>query len=230
MKKILAPGLIMLCIAGCAVTPQQPVSLNPTVLEQGDVKVGIAMTAVPKISMLYPGAGCVFCLLTAMAANSDLSSHAETLSSEDVLEFDDLIKKQLDNSGVSAKLITQDLDLKKFKSVRSQSANTAKRDFSPLGDEQDITHLIVIDIEHLGFVRQYSAYIPKGDPQASIRGSAYMVNLEDNSYAWYFPFKFYQSAQGEWKEPPTFPGLSNAYYGIVETVKDDLLDIFAASE
>ena len=61
-------------------------------------------------------------------------------------------------------------------------------------------------------------------------GSAYMVKLEDNSYTWYLPIKLYQSASGEWKEPPAFPGLSNAYYGVVETVKDDLLDIFALSE
>lgn len=230
MKKTLTLVLILLCITGCAVTPQQPVSLNPTVLEQGDIKVGVAMTAVPEISMLYPGAGCLLCLLAAAAANSDLSGHAKTLSAEDVLEFDDLIREQLTKSGISAKLITEDLELKKYKSVRSQSENTAKRDFSPLGDEQDITHLIVINIEHLGFVRQYSSYIPKGDPQATISGAAYMVNLEDNSYTWYLPIKLYQSAQGEWKEPPTFPGLSNAYYSVVETVKDDLLDIFASSQ
>ena len=230
MKKILTLGLIVLCVTGCAVTPQQAISLKPTILEQSEIKVGIATTTVPEISMLYPGASCLFCYFAAAATNSDLSGHAKTLSAEDVLDYDDLVKEQLTNSGVSTELITQDLELKKFKSVRSQSQNTAKRDFSPLGDEHDITHLIVINIEHLGFVRQYSSYIPKSDPQASMSGSAYMVKLEDNSYTWYLPIKLYQSASGEWKEPPAFPGLSNAFYSVVETIKDDLLDIFASSE
>ena len=149
MKKILVLGLITLCVTGCAVTPQQAISLNPAILEQSEMKVGIATTTVPEISMIYPGASCLLCLFTAIAANSDLSDYAKTLSAEDVLEFDDLVKGQLTKSGVSAKLITPDLDMKKFKSVRLQSPNTAKRDFSPLGDEHDITHLVVINIEHL---------------------------------------------------------------------------------
>ena len=230
MRKILTLGFIVLCVTGCAVTPQQAISLKPTVLEQGEMKVGIATTAVPEVSMIYPGAGCLLCLLTASSANSNLSSHAETLSAEDVLEIDDLVKEQLTKSGVPAKLIVQDLDLKNFKSVKSQSPDAANRDFSPLGDEHDITHLIVINIEHLGFVRQYSSYIPTSDPRASISGSAYMVNLEDSMYTWYLPIELFQSARGEWKEPPTYPGLSNAYYSVVETLKDDLLDIFALYE
>lgn len=230
MKKILTLGLILLCITGCAVAPQQPVSLSPAILEQGDTKVGIATTTMPEVSMIYPGASCLLCFLAAAAANADLSGHAKTLTAEDVSGYDDLIKERLTQSGVSAKFITQDLELKKFKSIRSQSPNTAKRDFSPFGDEHDITHLIVINIEHLGFVRQYSSYIPTSDPQASMKGAAYMVNLADNTYSWYLPIELYQSARGEWKEPPSFPGMTNAYYSVVETIKDDLLDIFASSQ
>ena len=63
-----------------------------------------------------------------------------------------------------------------------------------------------------------------------MKGYACMVNMEDNTYTWYLPIERYQSARGEWKEPPTFPELSNAYYGVVETIKADLLDIFASSE
>lgn len=230
MKKILTLALIVFCITGCAVTPQQPVSLNQTILEQGGIKVGIATTTVPEVTMIFPGADCVACFFAAAVANAKLSGHAKTLTPEDVSGYGDLIKERLTQSGVSAKFISQDLELKKFKSIRSQSSNTAKRDFSPLGDEHDITHLIIINIEHLGFVRHYAKYIPVSDPQASMKGAAYMVDLADNTYSWYLPIELYQSTRGEWKEPPSFPGLTNAYYGVVETIKDDLLDVFASSE
>ena len=230
MKKILTLGLIVFCITGCAVAPQPPVSLSPAILEQSGTRVGIATTAIPEVSMIYPGADCLACFFAAAVANAKLSGHAKTLNAEDVSGFDDLIKERLTQSGVSAKFISQDLELKKFKSIRSQSSNTAKRDFSPLGDEHDITHLVVINIEHLGFVRHYATYIPTSDPQASMKGAAYMVNLADNTYSWYLPIELYHSARGEWKEPPSFPGLTNAYYSVVETIKDDLLDVFASSD
>ena len=79
MKKILTLGLIVLCVSGCAVTPQQAISLKPATLEQSEIKVGIATTTVPEISMLYPGASCLLCYLAAAATNSDLSGHAKTL-------------------------------------------------------------------------------------------------------------------------------------------------------
>ena len=230
MNKLLVVAIIVLQLAGCAATPQQPISLNPTLLDQTDLKVGIATTTIPEASMVYPGADCLLCLIAAVAANSKLSEHTKSLSVEDVHGYDDLILNQLVAGGASAKLITQDLNLKKFKSLRSNADNTAKRNFSSLSAEHDITHLVVIQINHFGFVRQYSAYIPTSDPQATISGSAYMVNLEDNTYSWYLPIALHQSANGEWKEPPTFPELTNAYYSVLATIKDDLLSIFKTHE
>lgn len=51
-----------------------------------------------------------------------------------------------------------------------------------------------------------------------------MVDVDTNAYHWYLPINLHLSAEGEWKEPPTFPGLTNAYYQVLEKLRDMVLE------
>jgi hypothetical protein len=54
-----------------------------------------------------------------------------------------------------------------------------------------------------------------------------MVNLSNNEYELYVPLLVQKSADGAWDEAPKFPGLTNAYYQVLELSKDAILSPFA---
>jgi hypothetical protein len=89
-----------------------------------------------------------------------------------------------------------------------------------------VDRLLVIDITTLGVMRPYSAYVPTGAPRGILEGRGYLVNLSNNSYEWYQRVQVYRAADGQWDEPPKFPGLTNAYYQVIELGKDDFLKPF----
>ena len=49
-----------------------------------------------------------------------------------------------------------------------------------------------------------------------------MSDLSTNTYTLYQKIDIYKNAEGEWKEPPSFPGITNAYYQALEQVKDEI--------
>ena len=81
----------------------------------------------------------------------------------------------------------------------------------------------MLDINQLGAVRTYSSYIPTSDPQAVLSGRAFLVDLKSNTYVWYSPINAQQAASGEWDEPPTFPGMTEAYYEVVDRGMNQVL-------
>jgi hypothetical protein len=85
---------------------------------------------------------------------------------------------------------------------------------------------LVISITSLGFLRTYSAYIPTSPPKGLLEGVGYMVNLKTNNYEWYERVTIIKSADGNWDEPPQFPGLTNAYFQTLELGKDSFLRTF----
>lgn len=60
---------------------------------------------------------------------------------------------------------------------------------------------------------------------AVLRGLMYIVNLNDNSYEFYEVINETKVAGEEWDEPPNYPGITNAYYTVVELGKNNILDI-----
>ena len=79
----------------------------------------------------------------------------------------------------------------------------------------------------IGISRDYSAYIPTSDPKGKIVGQGFMVNLSTNAYEWYQDLSTAKSSDGAWDEPPSYPGLTNAYFQAIELTKDDVLKAFA---
>jgi len=79
----------------------------------------------------------------------------------------------------------------------------------------------------VGVERSYSSYIPNGSPHAYLTGKGYLVNLSNNTYEWYRPVRIVRGAEGDkWDEPPKFPGLTNAYFQVLEMSKDEFVKPF----
>lgn len=210
-------------MSGCASTPQQPVYLSHDAIGSQSGSIGVAMTKLPKLDTHIPGANCLLCLAAASLANSTLTSHAQTLSYEDLPQQKVEVANLLRKKGANAVVIEDSLDVNALPDFGTKGANIALKDFSSLQQKYKIDKLLVIDITALGFIRTYSTYFPTSDPKALLRGAGYLVNLKNNTYDWYQPVDVIKSADQNWDEPPKFPGLTNAYYQALEIGKDDFL-------
>jgi hypothetical protein len=217
---------VVLFLSGCASAPQQSLSLSPNAINSQAGRIGVAMTALPKQDTRMPGADCLFCIAAASIANSSLISHTKTLTYEDLPTLKNKVAALLRKKGANVTVIEENLAVKDLKDFSTKEQNFARKDFSPLRQKYNIDKLLVIDIAALGFVRNYSAYIPTSDPQAQLIGTGYLVNLENNAYELYQPVTITKSADQNWDEPPKFPGLTNAYFQTLEIGKDTFLEPF----
>lgn len=221
--------IIGFTLVGCVATPQGPVELDTMSLLVPDQKIGIVMDTVPDPALALPGANCLLCIAAAATANAGLKKHIKTLDAADVKELPDGIANLLRGQGVDAIVLEENLVINELPKYKSEIPNSPKKDFSELASKHGISKLIVIDIHLLGAVRPYASYIPTGDALAIVSGSAYLVDLSTNVYEWFLPIYSTRGAEGEWKEPPDFPGLTNAYYQVVEQARDAIFEPLSGS-
>lgn len=222
---IAAATLVLL--TGCATPPQYPVALSSTVFVEKGVRVGVAMTKLPKVDTSFPGAGCLLCAAAASVANSSLTSHTQTLPADDLARLKADVAAALAKKGMVPVVIDGDLNVEDLPKSTSTVPNAARKDFSSIKSKYQLDKLMVVELKEIGITRTYSAYIPTSDPKGTVSGSSYIVNLKDNSYDWYLPLNAQKSAQGAWDEAPKFPGLSNAYFQAVEEARDAVLQPLA---
>ncbi len=231
MKNKSGFAIVLACIGlflgGCATKPQLPVALESEAISTKAGKIGVAMTALPKVDTQFPGAGCLLCLAAANIANSTLSTHTQTLTHEDLPKLKNQIADILRKKGAEVVLIEEALIVADLPSSKGEAPNLARQDFSSIQKKYNIDKLVVINVAAIGVWRNYAAYIPNGDPKGTLKGAGYMVNLKNNVYEWYLPVDINKSADGTWDEPPKFPGLTNAYFQALELAKDAFLKPFS---
>lgn len=219
-------GLVALFITGCATVPQQSVQFSHASIRPDGGKIGVAMTQVGAPGISFPGADCLLCIAAASLMNSSLSVHTKTLTPEDVPNLKNEVAELLRKNGANVTLIEEPLNVQALKGASNKGSNIADKDFGPLAQKYGVDKLLVIEVNAIGFVRTYSAYIPTSDPLAKFYGRGYLVNLKNNEYEWYQPLEITRSADLKWDEPPKFPGLTNAYYQALENGKDLILNTF----
>jgi len=225
-------GVLLAClvtlISGCASKPQQPISLTDDLIGGKSGRIGVATSKIPQASTGFPGAACLLCYAAASLAHTSLTSHTESLPTDEIVFLKKELVDVLKAKRVDAVEIATPVNIAELPDFGKSEPNVARKDFTGLRGKLGIERLLVIDVTMHGFVRNYSAYVPTGDPKAIFSGSGYIVNLNTNTYEWYEPIEISKGASGSWDEPPKFPGLTNAYYQGVEIAKDRLLRPFSA--
>lgn len=171
------------------------------------------------------GASCLLCYGVASAANSSLDKQLKTLPKEDIENLKHDIFNVLKNKKIKTINLENNIDIGKLKKFKSKEQNTSKKDHT-IYKSDSIDYLLVININMLGAYRSYSSYIPTMDPVAILSGTIYLIDLNSNKYIWYKPFDYRKASSLEWDEPPMFPGMTNAYYEVITTGKDDILSNF----
>jgi hypothetical protein len=228
MKKlyVVAAMIALFGLAGCASPPQQPIAMSGTVLQNHATRIGVAMSPLPKVDTWFPGANCLLCIAAASATNSSLTKHTQTLPADDVARIKTDVAEALRKKGYNPVIVREELKVSDLPKG-SEAPNKPKYDFSSLAAKYQIDKLVVIEVGALGVQRNYSSYFPTGAPQAALTGTSYLVNLSNNTYEWFVPLSQLKNASGNWDEPPNYPGLTNAYYQVVEGTRDAVLQPFA---
>ena len=223
LTSVVLVSIVVLGMAGCAATPQAEVPVSKAALSGEAGKIGVVMLPIPKVDTAFPGAACLLCLATASMANSSLTTYTHTLGTEDLPKLGDTVADLVRAKGASVSVLTAGVDLKKLPASTTKAVNTPKKNFNGLKASLGVDKLLVLELDFVGFERSYAAYIAQGEPQASLRGIGYMVDLASNTYDWYEPIAILQRSDGKWDEPPSFPGLPNAYFKVLELGKDTFL-------
>ncbi len=216
-----------LILGGCASAPQLPVDLAQNSLGATTGRVGIGMTALPKVDTHLPGADCLLCMAAASIANASLTAHAQTLPYDDLEKLKNDVAELIRKKGTEVTVIAESLNFDALPDAATKGPNIAEKDFSSLKKKYNIDKLLVINIARLGYLRTYASYVPTSEPKGVLTGTGYLVNLTNNTYEWYMPVNITKSADKNWDEPPKFPGLTNAYFQSVELGRDSYLKPFS---
>lgn len=227
MKKVslLFSAALAFVLAGCGSTPQPEISLDQTFYNNKTKVIGLYMDQLPETDTYLVGASCLLCYGVASAANSSLTNHAETLPSDELMMVPSAIKAKLEQQGFAVIIIEQPIKLNKLKKIKKAELNFTKRDYRPLKEQHGIDSLLVIDINAIGFHRSYNAYTPLTDPLASVSGTVFTVDLTSNKYESYNVIDFKVPSEGNWDEPPMFPGLTNSYHQTIELSKEKIVSV-----
>ena len=219
----LAALLGLALLTGCASKPQLPVSIADGALKADAGRIGVAMTAVPKVDTQFPGAGCLLCLAAASAMNSSLTDHVRTLPPEDVAGLKDRAAALIKAKGATPVVFPDPLQAQALPDFSGTEPNAARKDFRVLRDKMQVDKLLLIAVDTIGVHRTYSAYVPTAEPKAVFKGTALLVNLKTNQLEWYHSFNVVKAADGAWDESPKFPRMTNAYFQALELGKDEAL-------
>ncbi len=223
--RLLAVAATTIVLTGCVVAPQTPIQLSASTLN-AEGRIGVVMTPLPKVDLVLPGASCLLCYAAASAMNSSLNTHTQALPYEDLPKLKDQLAQALIKKGKTATVIIEPLDLKSLTDFANKGANIATKDFTSLKAKYGVDKLLVVDIAALGMERTYASYFPTSPPRAYLVGTGFLVNLNNNTYEWFNPIRQLRAADGNWDEAPKFPGLTNAYFQVLESSKDEFLKPF----
>lgn len=206
---------------GCATAPQDPIALTNDYYDE-PAKVAIYQKSLPETaSMTMPGAACLLCMAAAAVANDAVSGHTKTLSTEELSTAVEGMEATLEEQGMDVEWVNIEEPMQrlpKFKAPEEESGY-AKEDHRALEEVVDADHLIVIEFGHIGVERTYANYVPTSSPQGAVTGTLYMVDLNTNEYYLFDPIHVRVPVEGDWKEPPDFPGVTMAYFEALERAK-----------
>lgn len=211
---------------GCGGTPQAPVLLNKQSFfaKENPARVGVIFETEQPTTHIY-GASCLLCYGVASAANSSLSTHLEGIPLDDINAIKGFTTSYLEGQGKEVKVIELKKKLKKLPSFK-KSPGFPDKDFRKLKDVHGIDHLIVIHLPEHGAYRSYNAYIATSDPLGAVLGKVFTIDLNTNQYLQYAEINQKVAVNGAWDEPPSFPGVTTAYYEAIEKTKETIKTLF----
>ncbi|WP_347329944.1 hypothetical protein [Marinimicrobium locisalis] len=205
---------------GCATAPRDPIALTNGYYDE-PARVAIYQKSFPETArMTMPGASCLLCLAAAAVANDAVSGHTKTLSTDELSIAVKGLQGTLEERGMDVEWVNIEEPMQRLPKFKSpKESGYPKKDYRALREVVDADHLMVIEFGHIGVERTYSNYVPTSSPQGAVTGTLYMVDLNTNEYYLFDPIHIRVPVEGDWKEPPSFPGVTMAYFEALERAK-----------
>lgn len=211
-------------LSGCSsVAPQTKISADKAVW-QSKQKVGVYVNDVPKATTSFPGAACLLCLAAASVANSSVTKQVETFDAKQLRVTKQKVIDSLKAKGLEVVVLDSLIKESAMKDLATPKNPHIKKNYGIYKEQKDIDQLFVVNYRFAGVSRTYSSYVPTSAPQAAINADVYMIDTKTNEYTLFDPINILRGAEGDWDKPPTFPGITNAFYQAEEAAVDQLAD------
>jgi len=214
--------VLVAALAGCASPPQPPVSLSTDYFNARTSRIGVAVSPIPKVDTTFPGADCLLCLAAASVANSSMTKAVQGWPADDLKALKAELVALLAARGQTAVALDDNLKLGDLPDRKSTELGQARKDFAALAARANVDRVLVVDLKALGAWRNYASYVPTGAPRAVFKAEAYLVDVSTHKLEWYEKFDLSRLADGAWDEPPKFPGLTNAYFQVLEEGREQI--------
>lgn len=226
IKKYLSVAGLIAVITGCAAV-QEPLSVDQSIFEEETRnRVAIVMTPLPEPDVLFPGAGCLLCVLTAEGLHTSLSTHTDTLDGSEFKLSKTQLAERLREKGVDPIVVDEPLTLSDLTKFTSKTENSAAYDFSEFAAAYDADYVVVIAVSGYGFAREFASYVPTTEPVAIFNAKGFMIDPSSNTYVWYQEFDMAKGVEGDWNQAPDFPKLTNAFHQLLAEARDSVLAEF----
>ena len=209
-------------LSGCSSIPLQTKVPADKNVWQAKQKVGVYVSNVPKITTSFPGAGCLLCVAAASVGNTSLTKQVETFQAKQLQQTKDNVIKTLKAKGIEVVVIDSLVKDSAMKKVSAPKNPHITKDYSLYKTQKDVDQLLVINFNFVGVIRNYSSYVPTSGPMAVINADVYMIDTKTNDYSLFDPIAISRGVEGEWDKPPTFPGVTNAFFQAEEAAVDQL--------
>lgn len=229
MKGLFVAGLLGL-LAGCA-TPQPPVALDQQFYSQNEKSVGLMLEVPEKPSLALEGNIGLLDYAIIAAATSDLTKHIESQDLGEFVAISEQLKAQLEQEGLSLEELEVPAEapkLEKFKDPDTKDTTYfAAKDYRGMSEEHGVDYLLRLTATHAGLSRPYYGFVPTDAPRAEFLVHGELIDLSNNQLLWYANISRSGYASGEWDEGPSFPGLTNTYYVVMNKAREDVLQALA---
>jgi len=209
-------------LSGCSSLPPQAKVSTDKNIWQSKQKIGVYVSDIPKVTTSFPGASCLLCYAAASLANSSLTKQVETYEAKQLQQTKDSVIKALQSKGLEVVVIDSLIKESTLKKLSKPKNPHVVRDHSIYKEQKGIDQLLVINFYFVGVSRAYSSYVPTSAPQATVNAQFYMIDTAANDYTLFDPINIVRGAEGEWDKPPTFPGITNAFYQAEEAAVDQI--------
>jgi uncharacterized membrane-anchored protein len=200
---------------GCA-TIQPPVSMSKDFWHSNGKTVAVNYVPLDRPSFYMEGDVRLLDYAIISAATANLSSHLKTLDSTDFDLVKDEVKLALEQQGFQVVVLEEPIDPEKLDSFSDPNSDDhiyfARKDYTPYQEKLNIDFLLNLRVSRMGVARMYHGFLPLADPRGIFDVHGEVIDLTSNKLLWYQDISESVSSNGNWDEPPSFPGLTNSFY------------------
>ncbi len=207
LRSILALGLTLLWMTGC--NPWKPTPVDPTMWQNKQMRIGVAMTAPSPAASLKLGSQGLLDMAINEAMASDLDKHLATLRPVQVALVAAQFEERLRQIGFPTVHIDQPIDAAKLPERAETEPGFYDRSVEEIAARQGVDAILLISVSRWGTMRSYYGFIPTSDPTASFFVTGQLIR-RDGRLLWDDRVTKVGAIEGEWDQAPDFPNITRA--------------------